>query len=197
MNFLAHFYLSGNADHLLVGNFIGDTVKGSHIENYPIPIQEGIRMHRTIDSFTDTHPVVSESKNRLRPVFNHYASVIIDMFYDHILAKNWLIYSSEQLDVYAQQVYKTLDNNKQLMPPENQNMLSYMKERNWLLAYAEIEGIDRALNGMSRRTSFVSHMEKAATYLQNDYAFYEDEFQRFFPELIAHTEAFRKPDYIL
>lgn len=195
MNFLAHFYLSGDATHLLVGNFIGDSVKGRDIEKYPLPLQEGIRMHRVIDSFTDTHSVVSESKNRLRPVFNHYSSVIIDVFYDHILARNWGVYSSEPLEEYVNRVYTVLEQNLNLMPKENREMLPYMKERNWLLTYLKIEGIHRALSGMARRTAFVSKMEQAAAWLEKDYALYEDEFQRFFPELIAHTEAYRKPDF--
>jgi acyl carrier protein phosphodiesterase len=90
MNFLAHLHLSGNNPNIMLGNFMGDFVKGkSYRQQYEPEIIKGIELHRSIDEFTDSHPVVTESKNRLRPTYRHYSGVIVDVFYDHFLAANW------------------------------------------------------------------------------------------------------------
>jgi acyl carrier protein phosphodiesterase len=109
MNFLAHIYLSGDSDELKIGNFIGDFVKASDMKHYNDDINQGIRMHWAIDEFTDHHPVVQESKERLRPKYGHYAGVIIDIFYDHFLAKNWKDYHKKDLRQYVDQQYKMLE----------------------------------------------------------------------------------------
>ena len=89
MNYLAHIYLSGDDDEdLMIGNYIGDCVKGRRISDYPFRIQCGLLLHREIDSFTDTHPVYLQSKRRFMPVAGHYAGVVCDVVYDHFLAKN-------------------------------------------------------------------------------------------------------------
>lgn len=191
MNFLAHFYLSANDEALLIGNFIGDAVKGRSLDAFSPPVQEGIRMHRAIDYFTDTHPLVSASKNLLRPEFNHYSGVITDVFYDHILARNWSDYSDEPLEEYSQRIYGVLERHWLLLPPRMQHTLPFMKQHNWLLSYASVSGIHRTLSGMAGRTAFVSHMEKAAVHLERDYHLYKAHFDAFFPEIIKHTAVFR------
>ncbi len=116
MNFLSHLYLSGDAEGLLIGNFIADSVKGSDFLKYPEEIQKGIVLHRKIDTYTDSHPIVEESKQRLRERYKKYASVIVDVYYDHYLAVNWNAYSSESLHEYAQKTYQLIDKNKHLLP---------------------------------------------------------------------------------
>lgn len=175
-----------------MGNLIGDAVKGRSLDAFSEPIQRGIRMHRAIDYFTDTHPAVSRSKDRLRPYFNHYAGVITDVFYDHILARNWSDYSDESLPTYAQRMYGLLERHWLVFPPRIQFMFPYMKQNNWLLNYAEIQGIHRTLSGMAKRTAFVSHMEQAAQYLERDYLQYKQDFEIFFPSIIEHTRVFRE-----
>ncbi|MFN8713091.1 MAG: ACP phosphodiesterase [Bacteroidota bacterium] len=192
MNFLAHFYLSGNSEPLLVGNLIGDAVKGRSLVAFSEPVQQGIRMHRAIDYFTDTHPAVSRSKDRLRSKFNHYSGVITDVFYDHILARNWSDYSDEPLAQYSQRIYGLLERHWLIFPPRIQFMFPYMKQNNWLLGYADVQGIHRALSGMAKRTAFVSHMEEAAQFLERDYLLYKQDFEIFFPSLVEHTRVFRE-----
>jgi acyl carrier protein phosphodiesterase len=192
VNFLAHFYLSGNSEPLLVGNLIGDAVKGRSLVAFSEPVQQGIRMHRAIDYFTDTHPAVSRSKDRLRSKFNHYSGVITDVFYDHILARNWSDYSDEPLAQYSQRIYGLLERHWLIFPPRIQFMFPYMKQNNWLLGYADVQGIHRALSGMAKRTAFVSHMEEAAQFLERDYLLYKQDFEIFFPSLVEHTRVFRE-----
>ncbi len=88
MNYLAHAYLSFGQDEVLVGNFIGDFVKGKMMSTFPQEVQNGIRLHREIDKFTDTHPLVRAGQSYLRPLFRHYSTVITDIFFDYYLAKN-------------------------------------------------------------------------------------------------------------
>jgi acyl carrier protein phosphodiesterase len=183
MNFLSHLYLSGESDELLIGNFIADAVKGSDHRNYPPGIQEGILLHRKIDTFTDTHPVVAQSKERLRSNYRKYASVIVDIYYDHFLALHWDKYSDEPLDRYASKIYRLMQENHHLLPEKSANFTKYMIRYNILEAYARLDGIDRVLKGMAGRATFESRMEHAIHDLRKHYPLFEKEFSLFFPEL--------------
>lgn len=176
----------------MVGNFIGDFVKGSQLDNYDEKIQQGIRLHRSIDEFTDNHPVVFESKKRLREKFRHYAPVIVDVFYDHFIAKNWSQFSKTPLLEFTNRFYETMNRYSSQIPKAVTSMLVYMSSGNWLYNYQFIEGIDKALTGMSRRTKFDSKMELAAQYLENHYDSFESEFNEFFPDLQQHVNNFEK-----
>ena len=188
MNFLAHLYLSGTNEKVKVGNFIGDFVKGNQISQYDPDIQKGIRLHRGIDAFTDSHSVVLESKKRLRSKFRHYAPVIVDIFYDHFLAKKWSHYSEIDLKKYTTDFYRMISKYAEVIPDAVNNMLVFMKRKNWLYNYQFLEGIDQALKGMSKRTKFDSQMEYATKSLEENYDAFEAEFDRFFPELEAHVK---------
>lgn len=191
MNFLAHIYLSGNSDKLIIGNFIGDAVKGSDYLKFDPEIIKGIKLHRRIDEFTDCHQVVMQSKNRLRPTYGKYSSVIVDIFYDHFLAAFWDNYSDTPLPVYVHRVYELMNENLHLLPLKVQHFLPYMVSGNWLLNYANLEGIESALTGMARRARFESGMEKAGEDLKKDYALYKKEFEIFFPELKEFVATFQ------
>ena len=142
MNYLAHIYLSDEDDFIKIGNFMADAVKGNHYEEYPVGIQIGIRLHRFIDSFTDSHPVYRQSKHRLHEKFGHYSGVIMDIVYDHFLAKNWKQFSETKLEDYADIFYKLLQDNYELLTERIRGMLPYMIARNWFLNYASIAGIE-------------------------------------------------------
>ncbi|WP_114782271.1 acyl carrier protein phosphodiesterase [Botryobacter ruber] len=187
MNYLAHIFLSGDDEELLLGNFMADAVKGKQAARYPEGITKGIRLHRLIDTYTDTHPVVHETKARLRQRFRKYAPVVADMYFDHFLASRFSTYSPEPLVEYTQRVYQLIHSNFELLPPRIQHLFTYMMRQNWLLSYAEVAGIARALEGMSRRTSFASGMEHAAEELQENYDYYAHDFTVFFPELMAYV----------
>lgn len=183
MNFLAHLYLSGNNEDIMLGNFIGDHVKGNNFSGYNEGIIKGVKLHRLIDAYTDSHPVVEESKKRLRPHFHKYSPVIADVFYDHFLAKNWNRYHHLELKGFAGHVYELLKQNESILPLRTLHMIQYMIPQNWLVHYATIEGINKALTGMSRRAKFESNMDNATLFLEKDYTLYEKEFKDFFPEL--------------
>jgi acyl carrier protein phosphodiesterase len=190
MNFLAHLYLSGNNPKIMVGNFLGDFVRGRNLERYDNDVACGIRLHRFIDEFTDNHPTVAVSKHRLREKYRHYSPVIVDIFYDHFLAKDWRLYHNENLSAFAQNAYAIISQYHEVLPPDAKHMLPYMINGDWLVNYSKIEGIHKALIGMSRRTKFDSKMDESVTELRNYYSDFQVEFESFFPELKKFSDAF-------
>ncbi len=171
---------------------MGDFVKGKDFENYPSGIKNGILLHREIDSFTDTHPIVKQSKSRLKDKYRHYAGVIVDVFYDHYLAKNFDRFSDEPLEQFVNRHYLSLESNNDVLPERAQNMLPYMIRGNWLVNYKEVRGIQKSLQGMSRRTKFDSKMDESIKELIAYDSLFETEFLEFFPIIIAHTNQFRQ-----
>lgn len=188
MNFLAHLYLSGEDDSLAIGNFIGDFVKGAALEQYNDSIRSGIILHRAIDQFTDSHPVVLKSKDKLRKKYRHYAGVILDIFFDHFLALRWDKFHEETLRNYVDEKYTLLTNNKAILPLRTQQMLPYMIKSDWLYNYQYFEGIQQVMNGMARRTTFHSKMEESVTELKLHHASFEADFMSFFPDLQAFSK---------
>lgn len=183
MNYLAHLYLSGEPGDLMIGNFIADNVKGSKFKEYSGKIQKGILLHRHIDTFTDSHPIVRESKERLRGKYDKLSGIITDVFYDHFLAVNWNSYSPLPLKIYSREVYNFLDKNRSVLPQHSQIFLEYMVRNDILSAYAEIKGIEKVLKGLSQRLSFKPKMENAIVELEKYYYEFEADFKEFFPQL--------------
>ena len=183
MNFLAHLYLSGNNTDLMIGNFIADHIRGNKFSHFKEGIQKGIFLHREIDTFTDAHDIVRKSKRRLHERYGHYDGVIIDIFYDHFLAKNWNTYSQISLDIYVSSVYKLLEENFEILPEKTQEILPYLKKYNWLYNYQFAKGIQEVLNGMNKRTKGKSKMNLASEDLLIHYQLLEDDFTLFFEDL--------------
>lgn len=171
---------------------MGDFVKGSQLGYLPEMVAKGVILHREIDSYTDSHPIVLKSKDKLREKYRHYAGVIVDMYYDHFLAINFNIYHPLKLNEFAQQKYALLQNHWDLIPPRGQNMLPYMIRGDWLTNYAKKEGLHRALTGLSRRTKFKSNLEMAIQDLVAHYDEFEAEFKQFFDEIQPHISQFRE-----
>lgn len=184
MNFLAHAHLSGDDDKILLGNFIGDFIKGRQALNkFDKEVIRGVELHRAIDEFTDDHAIVHVSKDRLRPTYRHYAPVIVDVFYDHFLAIHWNHFHHEPLEKFAADTYTKIEAFSPLLPAPFKRMFPYMVDGNWLVNYREVAGVHRALSGMASRTPYVSKMETASEDLKKHYDDFDDEFKRFFPEL--------------
>jgi acyl carrier protein phosphodiesterase len=189
VNFLAHLYLSGNNPKIMVGNFIGDFVKGRHVyEQYEYEIALGVELHRAIDEFTDRHPSFKASKARLQPRHGHYAGVVADIFYDHFLARQWNDYHPQLLPDFAEEVYRLMEHHQAILPQRVKYMLPFMTKGNWLANYVRLDGIDRALRGMARRTAHASNMEYAIEELSSSYELFLEEFNRFFPDARQHVQ---------
>jgi len=187
MNYLAHFLLSKQNEALIVGNFIADDVKGNQYRKYPESIQQGILMHREIDTFTDNHPTVSNSKNLIRKYQKKYTPVVIDIFYDYFLASNFNNYSNFELKKFSLETYSILNKNIDLLTPKTNYILHHMSKNNWLYNYASIEGIQRALTGLSRKTTFENNMQVAHHLLLEFENELKTDFEHFYPELKHHV----------
>ena len=188
MNYLAHILLSGNNPEIIIGNFMADSIKGKQYKIYSRQIQIGIILHRRIDTFTDNHLVVRQSTRRLHQKYSHYSGVIVDIFYDHFLAKNWHNYSATPLPHYCENFYKSLTKFHDKLPLKVQQFVPYMISDNWLLSYASINGIQKVLNGMNKRTKNKSKMNLAIEELQNYYDAFELEFTLFFKDLFFYSK---------
>ncbi|PKV51767.1 acyl carrier protein phosphodiesterase [Aquimarina sp. MAR_2010_214] len=189
MNFLAHIYLSGEDPELKIGNFIADSVKGKkQLLQFPTRIQQGITLHRKIDSYTDSHSIVRQSVSRLFPKYRHYSTVIVDVLYDHFLATNWKEYSDIPLETYVAEFYDLLHEYHEVLPKQIQNFMPYMIKDNWLLSYATIPGIGTILYQMNQRTKNRSKMNFAVIELEQYYSDFDKEFRSFFEELELYTK---------
>ncbi len=183
MNFLAHIYLSGNDDLVTIGNFMADGIKGKKYLKYSEGIQKGILIHRWIDSYTDSHSITKQSTKRLHAKYGHYSGVIVDILYDHFLAKNWKQYHDQPLDQYIQDFYTLLKDNHSLLTSRIQKMMIPMMKQNWLLSYASLEGIETVLYNMNIRIKNRVPMDEAIEDLKEHYDAFEKEFTSFFEEL--------------
>lgn len=183
MNLLAHIYLSrGNSDHM-VGNFIGDAVKGKQYLNFSKQIQDGILFHRKIDKYTDSHSLTSQSKQYFIKGFGLHSGVVVDILYDHFLSKNWNDYHHQNLSEFTSGTYNYLEKKIWVMPLKMQMMLPYIIEKDWLSLYASIDGIHRVLYGMSLRTSVPAKANYAKAVIEGHYDELEANFKEFFKDL--------------
>ncbi len=183
MNFLAHIYLSGNNDLIKIGNFMADGIKGKDYLNFPEEVKNGILLHRQIDSFTDAHSVYRKSKHRLHEKYGHYSGVIMDILYDHFLAKNWNLYSDVALEQYVATFYKSLQTNYELLTEKTKSIVPVMTANNWLVSYKSLKGIESILKQMDYRTKHRAKMHEAVQELNTFYNDFESEFTQFFSEL--------------
>ncbi|MEZ5071409.1 MAG: ACP phosphodiesterase [Bacteroidales bacterium] len=189
MNFLAHTYLSGCNEALIVGNFMGDYVKGRRYLEFPEEVRTGILLHRDIDTFTDAHLLTRRGKQRLAPRYHKYAGIVIDIFYDHFLASLWDQFSDLPLKEYVSRTYDLLKRNYQVLPEAIKHWFPTFLENNWMMAYRSIEGIELVLERMSANTSLPNHANYAVEVLSGQYEMFQEEFLDFLPDIIGFLEA--------
>lgn len=188
MNYLAHLYLSGESDEIKLGNFIADFVKGNKYLNYPEMVAFGIKLHRSIDSFTDSHRDVKICADLLKPGYGRHAGVVTDVFFDHFLAANWSDYSTVSLRQFAKHVHAVFLSNFGLLPFRVKQFLPFLIQHKRLESYANIENLFQVLEIMSRHTSLPTKSGWAIEMLQQEYGQFEVLFRRFFSELTAYVE---------
>lgn len=169
MNYLAHLYLSGESEKLVVGNFIGDYVKGRKFQDYPEQISKGILLHRQIDTFTDQHAITKMAKKMFRNAFGLYSGIVIDFLYDHFLAKNWDKYSSVSLRTFAKHVHAILLSHYGVLPIRVQGFLPFLIQNKRLESYATVDGIVQSLKIMGNYSSLPSKSAEAKVILLENY----------------------------
>jgi acyl carrier protein phosphodiesterase len=187
LNFLAHAYLSGDDPELLFGNFVADSIKGKTLETFAPKVRDGVMLHRSIDAFTDQHPLVRECVALLQPTFRKYSGVVVDIYFDHFLALHWQKFSETDLTQFASGVYRVMIMRFTQLPTRSKRIIPWMIAQNWLVGYANLRDLDRVFRGMSRRARFDSGMENSVGFLIENYSFFEEKFLAFFPLLINHS----------
>lgn len=199
MNYLAHLYLSGESEKVMVGNFIGDYIKGKKHENYPEEIARGILLHRQIDTFTDNHKKCREAKKLFKDDFGLYSGIVVDFFYDHFLAKNWNCYSDTTLRSFSKRTHAVLLSNFNYLPTRVQGFLPFLIQNRRLESYATIDGIVESMKIMSNYSSLPAKSESAKTTLEKNYSVIDKNFHLFMSDIIefvstSHGIKIKKPD---
>lgn len=188
MNFLAHIYLSGENEQVKIGNFIADWIKGNEYKKYPENIQKGILLHRSIDFYTDNHPTVKKSKSRFSEKYHKYAGIIIDICYDHYLAKEWDTFCSVPLKEFNLRIKNSLMNYMHYFPADLQDFIPKFMNFGWMDLYVSVDGIEKVLNGMARHTSLPDRTSDAIQIFNEHYDIIRNEFYDYFPQLIKYIE---------
>jgi acyl carrier protein phosphodiesterase len=190
MNWLAHAFLSKPNIAFRVGNILPDLVSITELKKFPPPIQDGIRCHKAIDIFTDSHPIVKHSINRLPAHYKRYGGILTDVFYDHFLAKNWNHYSSIDLNNFTQDFNADLKFIARDIPEEILAMFQRMLKHNVFVSYRDISGIKTTLQRIDLRLRKPANLGSAIHALEDHYDIYETEFSAFFDELQIYVKPY-------
>jgi acyl carrier protein phosphodiesterase len=192
MNYLAHIFLAGDSEESVLGNLMGDFVKGPIGNGFHPEIEIGLRTHRKVDVFTDSHEIFRASKKLMSPERRRFSGVIIDLAFDHLLSRNWASYSDFDLGSFIQETYVLLDRRKTILPERFRLFLPRMIEEDWLGSYRTLEGTGIALDRISERLRRRFHRENklrgAIEEIESNYKELDNNFNMFFPELISFVE---------
>jgi acyl carrier protein phosphodiesterase len=183
MNYLAHLLLADQSPASLVGGLLGDFAKGLDVSSLPAAVREALLQHRRIDAFTDAHPLVRRSRARVSREFSRFSGILVDVFYDHFLARRWPDYTPEPLSAFAARVYAALREHEHLLPERLARVLPRMAREDWLCGYAEIENVGHALAGLERRFSRPTGLSRALGELTRNHDAMHADFAEFFPQL--------------
>jgi acyl carrier protein phosphodiesterase len=170
MNYLMHAYFSSVEPGCVAGVCIGDFVKG-RIENthYAPEIKKGLQLHRDLDRFAQDSPIYLRSRERLDKKFRRMSGIILDIAYDHFLAKYWTRYSEQPLADFAKNVYAILKKQKPLLPADFYYFLSTMTRENWLYEYQDIKMIATVLSRMAYHLPFENNLAESITEIERNY----------------------------
>ncbi|WAJ38695.1 ACP phosphodiesterase [Pseudomonas sp. GOM7] len=188
MNYLAHLHLGGDARAQLLGSLYGDFVKGPLDGRWPRDIEAAIRLHRRIDAFTDSHPLQARARARFPLERRRMAGMLLDLFFDHCLARDWAAYAAQPLEHFTDRVYRVLAAEPAL-PGRLALMAPRMAAQDWLGSYREFAVLEQVIAGMQRRLSRPHLLDGSLAELERLYAPLSEDFRAFYPELMAFAEA--------
>ena len=168
MNYLAHAFLSRSHEELQVGNFIADHMHGMKIETFSGKVKEGILLHRRIDSFTDSHPLFKKSKRIFYNGFEKYSGVLVDIYFDYFLAKNFSEYSEISLQEFSTKTFLIYKKHEKIFPTSASRFLEYVIKNNIYVSYSDIKGIETVLSHLSHRIKHEVKLNESVTLFQEN-----------------------------
>lgn len=196
MNYLAHALLAGPQPASRLGGMLGDFVKGpldSLAPHFPPDVLAGIALHRRIDTYADGHAAFRASRQRVSTSRRRFSGVMVDMFYDHFLARLWADYCTQPLEAFTEKTYALLIANESLLPPRLAHALPHMHAEDWLASYRSVEAIGEALDRMSaHRLRRANRLAGAVEELRGGYAAFEEDFRTFFADATEFAESCRE-----
>ncbi len=192
MNHLAHALLAGANDDLLVGSLLGDFWRGAPDPSWPAGVRTGVILHRRIDVYTDSHPVVAAARTLFHPPVRRYAGILIDVYFDHVLARDWALHSNESLDTFSARTADLLDCHAAWLPVDLNRFARYFRMHDLFGAYAQRATIEQVLRGISGRLRHANPLAEAGTALWARADALDEAFARFFPDLVAHARVLRE-----
>ena len=191
MNYLAHLLLAEQTPHGWLGALMGDFVKGRIDSTLPGGVRRGIALHRRIDTFTDAHPVHRRSRNRIAGARRRFAGIIVDLSYDHFLARRWARHAPLPLDEFTAQVYASIARHRALLPPRLARIAPRMIAQDWLGSYRDLDTLGAALDGIATRSPRSAPLEGAIEDVRRCHEALGDDFDAFFPDLAEHADALK------
>lgn len=192
MNYLAHLHLGGQRPGQLLGSLYGDFVKGRLQGQFAPEIEGAIQLHRSIDVFTDRHPLVDVALSRFSLTRRRYAGIVLDVFFDHCLARDWTLYADRPLALFISDVYRVLSSERQL-PERLAKIAPHMVANDWLGSYQEFEVLEQVLRGISRRLTRPEELAAAMQELRRLYEPLSEDFRLFYPQLQAFARNYPTP----
>ena len=194
MNFLAHAWLAGDRPARRVGGLAGDFVKGPLPAGLPADLAAGVALHRAIDSFSESHPAFAASRSLVGPSRRRYAGVLVDMFYDHLLALHWDRFCEQPLAEFSADTYRMAEMRLADLPAVFGEVHRRMRSADWLTAYREPEALADALARMAR------HRIRRANPLADGFeefaasrAGFEADFLHFMPDALVFARRWQPP----
>ena len=187
MNWLAHIHLSPPDVEFRLGNVLADVIKGEARANLAPGILRGMACHHLIDNFTDAHELFKRSRQHISLPNRKFASILVDIFYDHFLSMHWLDYSVIPLNDCINEVYLSFGDYTLTHLPQASDFVQYMIQQDWLREYQTIDGIERTLARVSRRLKRPGLLTPMLDELRQSYADLDADFRAFYPQLQAHV----------
>lgn len=187
MNYLAHLYLADGTPDSLLGNLMADFLRGDTPDRFSPAVQAGIRLHRLVDAYTDTHPVVLECKRIVQPPFRRFAGIITDVAWDYFLARDWHQHAPEELGEFTGRVYALLEERHEALPERLQRLAPRMIAGDWLRSYGTLDGACAVFPRAARLLKRENCLAEAGPVFRHHCDEWEDAFRRFFPDLVSYV----------
>jgi len=191
MNHLAHALVSGDDDALIVGGFLGDFVHGGIDPALPLGIRRGLALHRAVDVYTDGHPLVAASRALFEPPYRRYAGIVLDIWFDHLLARDFQRWSVVPLADYSANLRHLLERHDALLPPLLKRFLRYMRLHDLPLRYRDEAQIQRVLEGVGMRLLRANPLATSLSEIDRLRPQLQHAFDAFFPDLLVFADQHR------